>query len=157
MLTPPSVIAAAGAHLWHVDHFLNSPRPTVAYIIPFIILQVETHYAAISCTFPCLGPFMKNLNTRMGTMGPEEAGAYALESTRSAGSASRKFGSRTTERNGSVQSGPADTGYSFRIQKRGASAGAEKQNSAAHRSRGSGDSGRMIIHKTTDTTIEFDE
>lgn len=110
----------------------------------------------MSSTFPCIGPFMKNLNTRMGTMGPEEAGAYALESTRSAGSASRKFGSRATA-NASVQSGPADTGYSFRIQKRGAGAAGEQLGSSAHRSRGSDDSGRMIIHKTTDTTIEFDE
>ncbi len=154
-----SVIIAAIVHLYFEYHWRNDERPLVAYIVPFVVLQVETHYATMSSTFPCLGPFMKNLNTRMGTMGPEEANVYALESmndTKGGTHRSRMNGMQSqpqTDGDVTLMSGNGDTGYSFHMQK------SLRGDRGAHRSRtrGSDDSGRMIIHKTTDTTVEYEK
>ena len=140
----------SAVHLYYVRQWMGSARPLVATVTPFVVLQIETHYATMSSTFPCLGPFMKNLNTRMGTMGTEQATLYALESINDkSGSHGSRKGNRANG-NETVVSGN-ETGRTFRMQK------FDRDHPRSQtRSRSSDDSREMIIHKTTDTTVVYE-
>lgn len=106
----------------------------VRAVTPFVCLQVEMYFGIISTTFPTIGPFMKSLNTRWGTIDPQVASSYAMDS----------LNRETAQR--SLAGHQNQTGYAYRVK---SSTGGRKQSS------GSNDSSRMIIHHTTETTVEY--
>jgi hypothetical protein len=78
-LTGSSVILAAAAHFAYINSWEGARYPGVALVTPFICLQVEVFYAIMSTTFPCIGSFMKALNTRWGALDGAES-SYAGDS-----------------------------------------------------------------------------
>ncbi|TKA70811.1 hypothetical protein B0A55_07429 [Friedmanniomyces simplex] len=76
------VIFAAAIHFAFLSHWTTSAQRLVDIITPFVCLQTELHYAAMATTFPCIGPFMKSLNTRWGALDGAEGSSYAMGSLR---------------------------------------------------------------------------
>lgn len=109
----------------------------------------------MATTFPTLGPFMKSLNTRWGTMDAAEASGYAMGSLPGQHSRATPTQSRVTPKasrhsqlasmNNSMGLRPDGNNYSFRV-----------RTDQARRSSGSDDSERMIIRKTVSTSIQHE-
>ncbi|KAK5165238.1 uncharacterized protein LTR77_009336 [Saxophila tyrrhenica] len=131
------IIAVSLVHLRLAGRWNDLSEGKVAAVIPCVCLLVELHFSTMSSTFPTLGPFMKSLNTRWGAIDPQTASSYALESL---------SGREGTQK--SLASYSKNTGYYYRVK--------GDPGRRASRDSNSNDSSRMIIHRTTETTVEYD-
>ena len=60
------MIAPAALRLHYFGIEFSSPDPTLHGVLASVCTQIETSYAIISTTIPCLRPFMSSLNTHYG-------------------------------------------------------------------------------------------
>jgi hypothetical protein len=132
-LTIRSMIAPAALRLYYFGIELSSPDPTLHGVLASVCAQIETSYAIISTTIPCLRPFMSSLNTHYGA----PAKPNQLETLTKGG---RSIGTKREARGNRWEPG------NFTNITRG-----DKNSIDSH------DSKRMIITKNTDWVVEFDE
>ncbi|KFY95000.1 hypothetical protein V498_03592 [Pseudogymnoascus sp. VKM F-4517 (FW-2822)] len=142
------IIAPAALRLYYLNIEFSSSDPTLSGVLASVCAQVETSYAIISATIPCLRPFMSSLNTHYGapakpksSTGTGSGGSNPLTPLESLTKAGRSLGTKMGESRGEMWDKP---GNLTRVTR------GEKHSIDSH------DSKQMIITKDTEFRVEFE-
>ncbi|KAK5136331.1 hypothetical protein LTR08_003704 [Meristemomyces frigidus] len=144
------VIVASAVHASTSASWAAASFPAVDAVTPAVWLQLQTHYAIMSATFPTLGTFMKSLNTRWGALNGLDLAQYGMDSlsqtrkTDTSGTLSRH--TRSDTRSALKLRPDSSTEYTFQVR--------APQHPSRSRERLSDASDQMIIRKTVSTVIE---
>lgn len=147
-LTGPRILAPAALRLYYLNIELSSSDPTLSGALASVCAQIETSYAIISATIPCLQPFMSSLNTHYGapakpksSTGTGSGGSNPLTPLESLTKAGRSLGTKRADTRGEMWDKPGNLTCVTR---------GEKHSIDSH------DSKQMIITKDTEWVVEFE-
>ncbi|KFY38630.1 hypothetical protein V494_04294 [Pseudogymnoascus sp. VKM F-4513 (FW-928)] len=142
------IIAPAALRLYYLNIEYSSSDPTLSGVLASVCAQIETSYAIISATIPCLRPFMSSLNTHYGapakpksTSGTGSGGSNPLTPLESLSKEGRSLGTKKREARGEMWDKPRNLTSVTR---------GEKHSIDSH------DSKQMIITKDTEFRVEFE-
>ncbi|KFZ03048.1 hypothetical protein V502_11277 [Pseudogymnoascus sp. VKM F-4520 (FW-2644)] len=142
------IIAPAALRLYYLHIEFSSSDPTLHGVLASVCAQVETSYAIISATIPCLRPFMSSLNTHYGapakpktSTGTGSGGSNPLTPLESLTKTGRALGTKKGDARGEMWDKPRNLTKVTR---------GEKHSIDSH------DSKQMIITKDTEWVVEFE-
>ncbi|KAL4759207.1 uncharacterized protein BDW70DRAFT_85314 [Aspergillus foveolatus] len=165
------MIVFAILHIYYLHRSLTSPDPTLDAVPSLIWGQVELNYALVACSVFCMRPFIAAVSTNYG-----RGGDSTLESSRdiSSGLNSKSAGGSGGVSKGGTETIGNETTTLGNSDRRAAVAGAKVERGNGMAGRGSAGtdeielvdwaqgrrwsegSGRMIIRKDVQYTVEFD-
>ncbi|OBT57700.1 hypothetical protein VE04_01952 [Pseudogymnoascus sp. 24MN13] len=142
------ILAPAALRLYYLNIEFSSSDPTLTGVLASVCAQIETSYAIISATIPCLRPFMSSLNTHYGapakprsSAGTGSGGSNPRTPLESLTKAGRSLGTKKGEARGEMWDKPGNLTCVTR---------GEKNSIDSH------DSKQMIITKDTEWVVEFE-
>ncbi|KAL3429170.1 hypothetical protein BDV09DRAFT_203264 [Aspergillus tetrazonus] len=165
------MIVFAILHIYYLHQSLTSPDPTLDAVPSLIWGQVELNYALVACSVFCMRPFIAAVSTNYG-----RGGDSTLESSRdkSSGLNSKSAGGSGGGSKGGTETIGNETTMLGNSDRRAGTAGAKVERGNGMIGRGSAGtdeielvdwaqgrrwsegSGRMIIRKDVQYTVEFD-